>query len=216
MPAVYEQIQRCPCHEGCPCCVGKPLRGHTTWNIERGEASIPSKAAALLILKRLLGDDPAKLQQFDAEQIAAEEAGDEIRLRRALRRHLETGGQPQIFHPIKPRPEVQTEVPDPEKESQHKLADSTKRQGRHRSFEREFHKRLAKRMDLGGLEPLAGGPPPPRGMRTGRGDLRPTAFEGRPEPVEEAKPAPIVAGDSLASKARRLRRGKKRTTNEHE
>ena len=42
MPAVLESITQCPCDKGCPCCVGKPLRQYTTWNVERGEASIYS------------------------------------------------------------------------------------------------------------------------------------------------------------------------------
>ncbi len=56
LPAVYDTILKCGCRNGCPCCVGKPLRGYTTWNIERGEANVPSKRAALRLLKDIIGD----------------------------------------------------------------------------------------------------------------------------------------------------------------
>jgi len=66
MPAVLDMIRKCDCEDGCPCCVGKPLRQDVTWNVERGEGSIPSKKAALAILEGLLGDG-TRLDEPDAE-----------------------------------------------------------------------------------------------------------------------------------------------------
>jgi len=37
----------------------------TVWNVERGEASIPSKGAALMILEGLVGDSAAERSQID-------------------------------------------------------------------------------------------------------------------------------------------------------
>ncbi len=54
LSATLETIRSCGCADGCPCCVGKPLRQAATWNVERGEGSVPSKAAARLILEGLL------------------------------------------------------------------------------------------------------------------------------------------------------------------
>lgn len=35
LPRVHAHIRQCPCDDGCPCRVGKPLRQYTTWNVER-------------------------------------------------------------------------------------------------------------------------------------------------------------------------------------
>jgi len=43
LPAVLEGLRRCPCEDGCPCCTGKPLRPYATWDVQRGEASVPAK-----------------------------------------------------------------------------------------------------------------------------------------------------------------------------
>ncbi|KKK70121.1 hypothetical protein LCGC14_2927170, partial [marine sediment metagenome] len=88
MPAVLENIRKCPCREGCPCCVGKPLRQYATWNVERGEASIPSKAATLMVLEGLLGDG-ANLVCADTLAMSDGDEARAIRLEKTLRRRLE-------------------------------------------------------------------------------------------------------------------------------
>jgi len=55
-----------------------------------------------------------------------------------------------------------------------------RRNERRRSFDRDLHKRLAKRIKLDGLDPLSGGPGVPQGMTTRSSNLRPTDFAGRP------------------------------------
>jgi hypothetical protein len=105
LPAVLDTIRQCPCEAGCPCCVGKPLRGYTTWNVERGEASIPSKAAAQMILE-LLGDGSAlrplqRLTKGGATATEATCAGDWVDAR--------AGVAPSH------RAEPQTEYPQPER-----------------------------------------------------------------------------------------------------
>lgn len=213
MPAVLEQVRSCPCTEGCPCCVGKPLRQFTCWNVERGEASIPSKRAALLILEGLLGDQQ-NLVHEDLGTLA--ESGAEVRLEHALRRRLERQREPQVFHPIRPTPEVRTEYPEPEAEQKLAIPDVTRRAERRQGFERDLGKRIAKKLGLDGLSPHAvpgdsarytGRPDPsvrPQGMARRGSTLPPTAFPGRPvETTPPAEQKPIPMGDSLAAKARR-------------
>jgi len=105
MPVVYDTIMKCGCRNGCPCCVGKPLRGETTWNIERGEASIPSKRAALRILRDIIGDG-TNLRNRDDESMGQDEEEKRLLIERGLRRRLERLSDPEVFHPIEPNPEV--------------------------------------------------------------------------------------------------------------
>lgn len=95
MPAVREHVRACPCEDGCPSCVGKPLRGFTTWNVERGEAAIPSKASTLAILDGLLGDG-TRLEE--PEEVPAAR-GEAEWVESALRRRLARLGQPWEMHP---------------------------------------------------------------------------------------------------------------------
>lgn len=213
LPAVLEQIRQCPCAEGCPCCVGKPLRQFTCWNVERGEAAIPSKAAARMILEGLLGDG-LDLVHEDLGTLA--DSGADNRLEQALRRRLEWDREPKVFHPIRPTPEIQTEYPERENEEKLATPDVTRRAERRQGFDRNLEKRLAKKLGLDGLSPYAvpgdsarftGRPDasvrPPGMVRRGTA-LPPTAFPGHPaEPPPTEQPPPIALGDSLASRARR-------------
>jgi len=211
MPAVLDAVRRCDCEDGCPCCVGKPLRQYATWNVERGEASIPSKRAALMILEGLLGDR-SNVSNPDSQSLTDSDLSAEQRLEQALRRRLERMREPEVFHPIEPH--VATEYPDAEKPEHLTSADSGVRAERKREFHRELRKRVGKSMPTGGLSPHAAGEPPPPGMKTRSGNRRPTHFPGRP-PVRKEKverddstssERTIRAGDSLAARARRLRK----------
>ena len=228
MPMVLDNIKKCPCKDGCPCCVGKPLRPFTTWNVERGEASIPSKAAALMILEGVLGDgthlrNPDSDALTDADPSVPSQAQDSrtggdrnLRLERALRRRLERMREPQMFHPITPKPGVKTEYPATEKTEELAKPDVAKRSERRQSFERDLHKRIAKQIETGDLSPDAGSPGPPKGMKTRRSNLRPTDFPGRPEPGEElpkekeTSQTPVALGDALAARARKLHKKKRK------
>jgi DEAD/DEAH box helicase domain-containing protein len=214
MPAVLENIRDCECEEGCPCCVGKPLRQYTTWNVERGEASIPSKPAALMILEGMIGDG-ANLENPDSASLSEVGEQSELRLEQALRRRLERMREPQVFHPIEPR--VETGYPDVEPGRELPTPDVAKRATRRRSFDREMHKRLAKHIETDELSPHAPHVPLPEGMTHRRSNLPPTHFPGRPaarqaeqeEAAPEAPPeprAPMRLGDKLAAKARRLKK----------
>jgi DEAD/DEAH box helicase domain-containing protein len=259
MPAALKTIRDCGCEDGCPCCVGKPLRQFTTWNVERGEASVPSKAAARLILEGLMGDG-SRLREPDAEALSDGEAGGAERLERALRRRLEVMREPRVFHPI--APVVPTEYPEPAPAETLAEADSGMRRREKVTFAKELRKRLAKKIETDDLHPMKGVPAPPEGMRVPGSSKPPTFFPGRPiipeervveerrgagreldatekreaeenaatgpEPAPGPKreesgagmvpdlpkaepagvPGPIRLGDSLAARARRIKKGK--------
>jgi DEAD/DEAH box helicase domain-containing protein len=198
LPAVLDLVRGCACDAGCPCCVGKPLRQYATWNVERGEASIPSKASAVMILEGILesGMPPAGP---DSESLQDAEPDRRLRLERALRRRLEREREPQVFHPILPMPDITTSVPAPEAELTLGHADATERVERRRSFERDLRRRLAKKMGLEGLAPETGRVPKPPGMQTRHGNLRPGDFPGKP----------VKAGDDLAARARKVYKKKR-------
>ncbi|MHB9133776.1 MAG: DEAD/DEAH box helicase [Armatimonadota bacterium] len=202
MPAVLTMIRQCPCEDGCPCCVGKPLRGELVWNPERGEGSIPSKASALMVLEGLLGDG-ANLQAPEIQALTDTDTADQIRLEQALRRRLEVMREPQIPHPIEPK--VETRYPEVEKTEALPRADVEQRIDRRRNFHRELRKRIAEHIETDQLPPNA----PPPGMKTRHGVNPPTAFSNeqtlgeKPEIVQ-----PREMGDSLAARARRLKKQK--------
>jgi len=203
LPAVRASISACACREGCPCCVGKPLRGTTTWNPERGEASIPAKAAALAILEGLMKDE-ARLRMSDAESLAeSSDANGNLRLERALRRRLERMREPKVFHPINPN--IRTAYPAIEDTRALAAPDIARRAERRVDFDRAMHKRLAKKIRGEEIAPMTGRPAPPPGMKRKGANLPPSAFPGKPVadarvPLE--KP-PLPQGDPLAALARR-------------
>jgi len=220
MRAVWKRVAECDCGEGCPCCVGKPLRQETTWNIERGEGSIPSRLSALMILEGLIGDG-ARLAEPDAGALTGGKAGHEARLEQALRRRLERMREPQVFHPIEPV--VKTAYPDRARPEDLHGADAAVRGERKVDFERDQRRRLARKLQSARLDPFAGRAAPPPGMATPEGVRRPVDFPGKPAPgaAEAARkgvppppaaPAapPVVLGDSLAARARRIKRDRDR------
>ena len=209
-PAVFEHVKACPCDDGCPCCVGKPLRQYATWSIDRGEASIPSKKAALMILDGLLGDR-ANLVNPDTHAMTDSVEGERARLEQALRRRLERMREPQVFHPIEPR--IKTQYPDAIPEEQLGGADVADRKQKRRSFDRKLRDRIAKKIGSDMLSPHAASQKAPAGTHKPHSSRRPTDFSGKPEIHEEEaasseppKPQKTIAlGDSLASRARRLK-----------
>ena len=154
LPAVLDTIRKCPCESGCPCCVGKPLRQSATWNVERGEGSIPSKAAAQMILEGLLGDGT---DLDGADERSLTDASYEQRLEIALRRRLERMREPQVFHPVTPAGEI--EHPEAEDESALPETDVSRRVERRMKFDAETRRSLLRR--LMGNAPAADAPPIP-------------------------------------------------------
>ncbi|HEY3281885.1 MAG TPA: DEAD/DEAH box helicase [Armatimonadota bacterium] len=172
--AVRTHLRECSCKDGCPRCTGKPLRQYATWNVERGEGSIPSKAAALMILDGLLGEEaptpppegdgsssPGTLDAAGAWSALGPRAplpdetstlaayngwtpGDEARLEQALRRRLERMREPQVQHPILPA--VETAYPEPESAQALGQPDVSRRADRRRQFNRDLRKRLDQRL----------------------------------------------------------------------
>ncbi|MFA6107138.1 MAG: DEAD/DEAH box helicase [Candidatus Latescibacterota bacterium] len=142
MPAVRDRVAACPCEDGCPCCVGKPLRQTAAWSVERGEASIPSKVATLMILDGLLGDG-SRLRGTEA--VMPGTAADRLRLEQALRRRLERQREPAVFHPIIPASAMTTAYPAVEPERELAKPDVTRRLGRRLGVDRDLHRRIATR-----------------------------------------------------------------------
>lgn len=103
VPALLERVKTCKCRDGCPCCIGKPLRQDATWNVERHEGSVPSKKSARMILELLLAD-AARLNLPEEESLGQDDAEARLRLERSLRRRLERHAFPDIFHDIAPQP----------------------------------------------------------------------------------------------------------------
>jgi len=200
LPAVLDNIRNCPCESGCPCCVGKPLRQASTWNVERGEGAVPAKASTLMILEGMIGG-AGDWPHPAAQAVPESEMDSGVRLERMLRRRLERMREPRLFHPITPLPEVKTEYPGIDKAEELGTPDAARRRERRMSFERELHQRLAKNSGPVDVPPRSQRSIAPRGMRAGTGAVRPVDFPGRP-----AGGASIAAGDSLAARARRLRR----------
>ena len=193
VPRVLEHLRQCSCADGCPACVGKPLRQYATWNVERGEASIPSKQAALVILEGYLGDGSG-LRTRDVDALSDDGEARRLRLQRELRRRLERGREPELFHPIRPLAEIRTEYPAGERRDRLTGADAQHRAEGRRQFERgqeaekardrALHRRIAERLRSDRNEAVNGGP---------TGESR------------AASPA-ISLGDTLASRARRRAR----------
>jgi len=191
MPRVLDNIKQCTCKEGCPCCVGKPLRQYATWDVQRGEASIPKKAPAIMILEGLLANG-TDLADEDRYATTASEPATTIRLEQALRRRLERMREPEVFHPIEPLPQVKTGYPQAERQEDLAKPDVAKRREQRRGFDRRLQKRIAKRIAIDKLPPpgavdgsleiaepgATSRPPGARGRQ--RSVVRPSDFPGRP------------------------------------
>ncbi|MHB1455540.1 MAG: DEAD/DEAH box helicase [Armatimonadota bacterium] len=224
LPLVLKTIKSCDCDRGCPCCVGKPLRQYATWNVERDEASIPNKHAAIMILEGLL-DDGTNLQNSDTASLADNDTDNLLRLEKNIRRRLERMREPQVYHSIEPV--VETGYPDIEKQSDLPVADVEMRVDRRISFNKELRKRIEKKISDGKLDPLNTPMPPVPGRHNSPANVNPRHFPGKPvnQPEVRVKPdvpakqesppspeSPVPLGDSLASKARKL--AKKRAKDE--
>jgi len=224
MPALLERVKTCKCRDGCPCCVGKPLRQDATWNVERHEGSVPSKKSARMVLELLLAD-PARLNLPEEEALGQDEAEARLRLERSLRRRLERHAFPSIFHDIEPRPPEG--FPDPEapprslsdtdmarRAMRRRAHESGRRDEARREQEREWavaaDKLLAKPASGGAGYHPARGAEPPAPPPVERSDEQPTAGRMVPGPSDGATgDAPArVLGDAIAAAAMRRRRRK--------
>jgi DEAD/DEAH box helicase domain-containing protein len=213
LPAVLDMVRTCPCDDGCPCCTGKPLRQYATWNVERYEASIPSKAATRMILEGLIGDG-TNLENPDTAALTDSDAGEIGRLEIALRRRLERMREPALFHPIEPK--IETETPAALSEDQLAGSDVGARRTTRRSFHKDLRRRLAKKIDEGKLDALTPKPGVPVGTHLPGAQRKPVDFAGKPDVPEEPDAAaeppkpekPIELGDNLAARARKLRKNR--------
>ena len=213
MPAVLDMIKRCDCDDGCPCCVGKPLRQYATWYYDRGEASIPSKKSAVAILEGLLGDG-VNLVAPATDALTDTVAAEELRLEQMLRRRLEQMREPRMFHPIEPAPK--TEFPAAKTPGQLEGPDVAARKTRRKSFSRELRKRLAKKIETAELDSNMPKVSPPQ--QVSHPHNPPGRYPGKPEVVAEQaeeimspedSPKPIPLGNTLAARARKRRKEKR-------
>lgn len=205
LPALLQRIKTCKCREGCPCCVGKPLRQDATWNVERHEGSVPSKKSARLILELML-KEPARLQLPDEESLGQEEEEARLRLERSLRRRLERKAFPEIFHDMEPEPPEGYPAPEPPNQG---LSDTdvVRRAMRRRDHEKvrgaEAYQEERRQAALKQEEPR-------RRVRPSEPDLNvrraPEDVPAEPEDVKEAPRPAKVLGDAVAGAALRKRR----------
>lgn len=216
LPEVYNRILTCDCEDGCPCCVGKPLRGYTTWNIERGEATIPSKSAALRILKGILGDG-TNLRNPDADSLGQEKEEKRLLMERGIRRLLEQMAVPEHKHPIDHDPQVG--FPDIDKSAITTNADIARRAFKLVNLQRKQQSEAVEDSDLDHerIKPATSGESKALRNLMRKGAPTPKKLE----PQEESKPAPqppvpptqpnavpevISLGDSIAARARKLKK----------
>jgi len=212
MPAVLDHIRKCDCDDGCPCCVGKPLRQYVTWNVERYEGSIPSKQAAIAILERMLGDGTA-LDNPDTTSLGQQAAEARLTLERNLRRRLEHHREWLVPHPIHPiEPDIETKHPEPEASSSLKDSDVARRAFRRLRTEKAVA-RGQKKPDIatpsptvpGAIKRTAGGKLPEPITKRGTADaadirrvtrrLKDKKAHDHPEPTPpapSASPAPSI------------------------
>jgi len=137
LPRVRRAIRDCPCRDGCPLCVGKPLHPYAVLNPERGEGAIPSKRAALLVLDGLLGDGSG-LDAPDEETLTDSPEALRVRLSRSLRRRRERVREPDVLHAVAPRPP--SGFPSPEDPSRLDTGDAERRGERRRSFRKKLRR----------------------------------------------------------------------------
>lgn len=201
--AVRRHIRQCGCEEGCPCCVGKPLRQFATWNVERHEASIPSKRAAMALLDGLLGDG-SLLHEPGIGTLSDDPDAERTHLEQALRRRLERMREPRLFHPIVPI--VPTAYPAAESANRLGGSDAATRRARRTDFHRELRRRIGKHIPESGLSPHAPIRKPSPDMHVPGSAMPPTFFPGHPVaplfPSEAGKvPEPVVTPPEAAASA---------------
>ena len=167
-----------------------------------------------MILEGYLADG-SNLATVDTLAMSDTKQAESLRLEQAIRRRLERMREPQVFHPIEPK--IKTQYPDATPTEKLGEADVAGRKQKRRSFDRKLRDRIAKKIETDELSPDASAPGPPPGTHKRRYTRRPDDFAGKPETGEDkvadgAPPKPertIKLGDSLASRARRLKHKKK-------
>jgi len=133
IPAVRDHVRACGCPDGCPLCVGKPLRQETSWNVERGEGHIPSKTAALAVLDGLLADC-TNLAAADHDSLGQDSPEALLKLKQGLSRRLQRLREPVVFHHVQPH--VPTGYPAPELRRELSNADVARRARQRIDFEK--------------------------------------------------------------------------------
>lgn len=142
MTTVHQLIDKCPCTNGCPCCVGSPLRRDTVRNVERGEGSIPSKQAALFILDRWL-DGMVEIKDQDIQPCFHPNPA--VNLEGELRRFLERRSEVGVSHPVRPWQEVGHAQPG--KPSKTNAFAAGRRGSNLDALHKELHRRMLQGID---------------------------------------------------------------------
>jgi ATP-dependent helicase YprA (DUF1998 family) len=195
LPAVLRSIEECGCADGCPLCTGKPLRGYATWNVERGEASIPSKQAAIAILRGLM-EAGSPLAATERRGLTDSAEALRVRLEQSMARRLERNREPEVRHPIQAVPASGY----PEREGEESLGKTDAE--RRRDRQRELGRKLRRRESEARARPVLPPADAPPGV-----DGAPPPASPQPAP-QPAQKAPNLT--EIAARARRLKRGRAR------
>jgi len=215
--AALEQMLTCDCEDGCPNCTSRLITPYHVRNVELGEGLVHSRRAAVVVLNSLLTgqsveesialiDAPPdkRGQQFLPSVIDAPRLSRPHRLpldertRRLMLRKVERMRNPKlpVDHAIDIVPPEG--MPAVETEASLKQADAAKRSGHGaiRKTGNDLARRLRRRLELGAASAEANpdGPTP-----------SPPA-EQQKEPPPQPERTPIRAGDSIAARARKLKR----------
>ncbi len=224
-----EHLLTCDCDDGCPNCTSRPVTPYHVRNIELGEAGKPeSRKAAVVILNGVLNGcgiaeslalfhapRSARGQQFLPSVVNEPRLSTPNRVlltertRGLMRRKLERerAVKPDLDHRV--APSVPVGLPAAEQAETLAQSDSERRSGV-AAIRRKgdgLSKRLHQRLDA--LAPRSrssrrDAPSLPGGDANQRAGCNPDP----PAPEEHAAASPVRLGDSLASRARRLKRSR--------
>jgi len=219
LAVALEHLLTCDCEDGCPNCTSRLITPYHVRNTELGEGIVPSRRAAVVVLNALLTgqniqesvtllDAPRRrrgqafLPTITGEPVRREPHRMPLdeRTRRLMLRKLERSRapKPEVDHPIDPVPPEG--IPPAEREETLAAADVEQRSG-HAAIRRTgdaLSRKLRRRLDGRSVKPAKAEQTEPESA---------SSEDARPAPSGEEQGA-IRAGDQLAERARRLKRGR--------
>jgi hypothetical protein len=218
LPVALEQLLTCDCEDGCPNCTSRLITPYHVRNIELGEGQLESRRAAVVVLNSLLKGCSARdsLSLLDAarekrgmmhlptvtgegRRARAVQMPLDQRTRSLMLRKLERSRLPKLplDHEIDPSPQVGT----PARESADTVGASDPEM---RTATTAIHVRgdpLARKL----RQRLSGSTAPKKKAEAPPAKAVQTAQQAPAQP-KPAGDEPLLSGDPIARKARRLRR----------